>query len=936
MLLWLMSATEVLNAQRYTVEEIGLEEGMPSSRVNDLLEDSRGFFWIGTEGAGLVRYDGFEFRKIDPGFAALQPIVTALSEDRNGYLWFAMENVIIRYDGQRFTPHYLPGEADRVIAIRFNDDNQILVATRRSLYTDGTVDTLRRIAHPVVSRIQDVHWYEDNYWVAANDGLYRGIELMRSGGHYGMDIYRNILVVQSADGLWSTSDSLSLQGTGRYVAARNKSLALLQRDSLIIYDQLGNARLGLENGLPEQDYKGCYTDRSGVVWLFSNSGLVKIPGTAYRLYDKLGGEVFSVFKHNDKLLSGTGKGPVSISQDTEELSIPEAFPFGVVLAMSYHDGYYWLGTESGLIRYDGNKYLPVSLEPGVGGDFVFALYSDGESLWIGAGMGIYRYANGRIFRARNQPGRRVASVYAISEGLDSSLWFATYTQGLFRYYEDEWRNIRSLGDLPLDSLRFTSFCAVGKNELYLGTLTEGVFHVSQEGFQQITAEQLGYAEVRAMDYGEQGTLWLSTNKGIYAIQKSAGNFAIRHLRPSQALMEEGATAQALMVKDKEILAGTENGMLRVDLTALEEPGPEPLLAITEIELFYGQIEGLQSYADGAAAFTGVPEDLSLPHDLNFISFTLAGLTGYEPQNLQYRYRIDENREWTLAGSRREAVFSNLTPGSYVFEAQVARPGESWSDSLRYRFKIKPPLWQQWWFILISVLVIGGLSYWYVRQRIKRINQRLRMENNLMEMERKALRLQMNPHFIFNALDSISSFIFRKDVEQAVRYLNNFAKLMRLTLESSMEHLHPVESEVSILKNYLELEKLRFQGKLDYEISVSDDIDFDVGIPPMLIQPHVENAILHGIKPKEEGGKVGIRFYLEGEMLICEVEDDGIGRKRSREMQKRRDHRSMATEINRHRLELLRKSLGGKVDIRIIDKENPSGTLVRISLPAEQY
>ena len=133
-----------------------------------------------------------------------------------------------------------------------------------------------------------------------------------------------------------------------------------------------------------------------------------------------------------------------------------------------------------------------------------------------------------------------------------------------------------------------------------------------------------------------------------------------------------------------------------------------------------------------------------------------------------------------------------------------------------------------------------------------------------------------------------------------------------------------------------MEKLRFQGKLDYEIDVSDEIDYDVGIPPMLIQPHVENAILHGIKPKEGSGKVSIRFYLEDELLVCEVEDDGIGRTRSREIEKRRDHRSMATEINRDRLQLLKRSLGDKVGIKIIDKPMDSGTLVRISLPAEQY
>ena len=299
-----------------------------------------------------------------------------------------------------------------------------------------------------------------------------------------------------------------------------------------------------------------------------------------------------------------------------------------------------------------------------------------------------------------------------------------------------------------------------------------------------------------------------------------------------------------------------------------------------------------------------------------------------------------NGPWLVDGEGRQC-FLTFLQASYEFQAQVTRPGEAWGEDDAPVYSIQnhaSHLARDGGLYCLALLLIGGIVILvYPTDRLERINQRLAPgEYSLMDMERKALRLQMNPHFIFNALDSISSFIFKNDVEQAVRYLNNFAKLMRLTLESSMEHLHPVESEVSILKNYLELEKLRFQGKLEYEIEVSDEIDFDVGIPPMLIQPHVENAILHGIKPKEDKGKVSIRFNLEGDSLICEVEDDGIGRARSRDMQKRQDHRSMATQINRDRLELLKKSLGGEVEIQIIDKKEPTGTLVRISLPAEQY
>ena len=928
-----MSLFHTSLAQRYTIEHIGLEEGMPSVRVNDILEDSRGFVWIASEGAGLVRFDAHDFEQVDPGIPTLQPIVTALAEDSVGRLWFAMENELISYDGLSFKRHFLPSAEGRVIAIVFDDSQNLVVATRRAIYKLAGGDTLKRFQTPAGIRINAVAWYEQDLWIASDKGLFNGENRIMDGVWNSLVVHDGAIKAQSGEQYWSDDGTRSNIFRGEHLAARNLVVAALRNDSLFLSKGGGTEAIGVGNGLVQDDYKGLYIDRSDVVWLYSNSGLYKIAGTAYKLYEDLG-EVFSVYRHGDEIVAGTGRGLARVNR--QGLELPQQFPFGVILAIAYHDGYYWLGTESGLVRFDGENYRLVPLQV-TGGDFVFALHSDGENLWIGAGIGVLRYRNGRIQEIDIDGEEIFTPVYAISEAEDGSLWFATYTQGIIKFSEGRWEVIRTMGGLSMDSLRFGSISAVSSDEVFLGTLSEGIFHVTTSGYRQITSEELEYAEVRAISRTKSGTIWTSTNKGIYKVIPLSDAYYVEHLQPTQVLMEKGGISQALYVDNDYLLAGTENGLLSVDLKDISQKRASPKLAITDIELFYGQIGGIEDYADGTYAFTQLPIELSLPHDLNFLSFKLSGLTGYQPGNLIYRYRIERGGEWTLAGRRREAVFSDLSPGSYQFQAQVTRLGEPWSDEvLEYSFRIKPPVWQQWWFILISILITGGLAYWYVHNRIKRINQRLRLENSLMDMERKALRLQMNPHFIFNALDSISSFIFKNDVEQAVRYLNNFAKLMRLTLESSMEHLHPVESEVSILKNYLELEKLRFQGKLEYQIDVSDEIDFDVGIPPMLIQPHVENAILHGIKPKDEPGTVNIRFFLEDELLICEVEDDGIGRERSREIQKRQDHRSMATQINHHRLELLKKSLGGQVEILITDKKEPTGTLVRISLPAEQY
>ncbi len=817
----------IIEAQQFDFQKIGLEQGIPSARVNDFLEDSRGFFWLATEGAGLVRYDGFEFQTIPFEDENLQPIVIKLEEDSEGNIWLLSGDFLLKYDGTKFITKKSP------------------------------------------------------------------IEFIEKEGEFRL------------------KDDTIIKGNSHQISS--------------------------QNGLPREDWNGIYQDRAGVIWLYSNNGLTKLETTAIQFFGEtsdLDTEINTISPTENGFVAGTNRGLAISNNGKTKKEMGADFPFGVVLAAEKFAGFQWFGTEKGLIRFNGNSFKTIPLAST--GDFIFSLKKSENALWIGTGGGIWKYQNGRAENVSENENLPLATVYQISEAADGSLWFGTYVNGFFRKDENDFRNLKNLGEMRLDSLRFNAFAAVSKSEIWASSLSEGLFLISEKGAENIAPARLGFAEIRSLAMDENGNLWAGTNQNLLKIKKTKNNFLIETVFELGKFAENGAAPNAISIEDNELYLGTSNGVLHINLNEYLKPKPEPKLAITNAELFFGESEEkLSDFSEEKMAFSRIPQNLKLPHDQNFLSFTLSGLTGFRPEKLEYRYKIkDSDADWTYAGNRREAVFSNLKSGSYNFQAQVSRPDGEWVSTVSYPFEIRFPLWQRWWFIALFALFIIGVTFWIVRDRVNRANQRLRLENSLMEMERKALRLQMNPHFIFNALDSISSFIFKNDPKQAVRYLNNFAKLMRGTLESSMEHLHPVETEVSILRNYLELEKLRFQGKFDFQIVVDEEIDYDVGIPPMLIQPHVENAILHGLKPKKTGGELSIRFTLAGDFLICEIEDNGIGRKASKALPKRQDHRSMATQINRDRLRLLRLSMNEHIDIQIIDKENPTGTKVVLKLPAE--
>jgi len=245
---------------------------------------------------------------------------------------------------------------------------------------------------------------------------------------------------------------------------------------------------------------------------------------------------------------------------------------------------------------------------------------------------------------------------------------------------------------------------------------------------------------------------------------------------------------------------------------------------------------------------------------------------------------------------------------------------------------------QLFFAVLLALLLSGIGFLiYNRTQLKKT---LTLQKELAEYEQKALHLQMNPHFVFNCLGSISSFIVQNGTDTAVKYLAKFSKLMRLTLEYSKESLIPIYKEIEGLQNYLELEQLRFNQKFDFSISKASDIEDDTALPPLLLQPFVENAIIHGLIPKKEKGLIAIKFSIKNENLVCTIEDNGIGFHKSQEIKESlvSVHKSMALDITKKRLEMMEVSTSQKANVEIEENKNNQGeilgTKVVLNLPLQ--
>jgi tetratricopeptide (TPR) repeat protein len=216
---------------------------------------------------------------------------------------------------------------------------------------------------------------------------------------------------------------------------------------------------------------------------------------------------------------------------------------------------------------------------------------------------------------------------------------------------------------------------------------------------------------------------------------------------------------------------------------------------------------------------------------------------------------------------------------------------------------------------------------------------LRSQRKIAELTQENLRSQMNPHFIFNILNSIHTFILNNDTKSSSNYLMKFSHLLRLTLDNSINKLAPINDELKALKLYLELEAMRFENKLEYEIIVDEEIDpLMFKIPTLLLQPYVENSIVHGLQNKEGKGKIEIRLDYQKHGIHCSITDNGIGRKRSEELQheKGTKHKSHGSKIAETRLRLLNKIYGRKIGVSysdILDENSKCmGTKVEFNLP----
>lgn len=573
-------------------------------------------------------------------------------------------------------------------------------------------------------------------------------------------------------------------------------------------------------------------------------------------------------------------------------------------------GSHWLATNRGLLYYDPQNHKTIvfdSLQPlrhRIPSQWVYEIFEDAKDrIWIGTisdGVYCYQPQKDSLINIRLQPNLLNEKCIAIREDHEGNILYALENTGLV------------LLEHPLTPQQRTTLL---NSSNVLPTDNIGKIHIDRKG-----------------------RIWLNTEEGLLQFDVHTRKYIA--FRREDGLWDESIISRPYEDSTGLMYVGFKHGFQTFHPDSLLQHTREPV----HIRMNSITVDGKQQLPPPA-----FQSSITIEPELNNISFTFAAISPSMAQHFQYAYRLEGfDKDWHLPGRTGLGQYNYLPPGHYRLHIKAAAINGPWeSDTFSIPFIVLPAWYQATWFRLLVAALLAGLVYALFRYRLKTVRQEARFKENyhkrIKELEIRSLRAQMNPHFIFNSLSSINRYIVKSDHKMASNYLTRFSRLIRQILDNSAADSISLETELETLELYIEMEKLRFDQAFTYEIIIDEQIHpADTYIPPMLLQPYVENAIWHGLLHRDDGkGKLTITLrYNSAALLEARIEDNGIGRQKAMEMKSREAIRtkSYGMQLSLDRLQLLNQQPSGHSPVVIDDLTNAtgeaSGTRVILYIPIQ--
>ena len=686
-----------------------------------------------------------------------------------------------------------------------------------------------------------------------------------------------------------------------------------------------------------------FEDRNGWIWVGSSAGLHYFDGYDWRKYTlqmPIELSINGITQHDDGTmwLSTEKNGLVHLNLTTEEV---------IVFAPADHSGTPAHNIATAKLRWFESNVLAILTRAG------FCLFDVNNSVYTACHIpypdhlsddqsysGIQSYSGNHVRDLARDPDDPdlvwlVTALDVIGMDLSSGKIHET------GYQFDNPGIDRAISPICMTRVDST---------LFIGTWGAGIarFHLKSHQWSNAT-----YEEYASSDLGLYNVVQELLTHGsflYYAGIREVGRYSLQHTnsnlspfyfnfvidQPRNDIMY----TELIVDHNGHLWTSSIAGVYRTEIAA-SSSDQKPVLALTQIKSDEGNLNHWHGMNDVVA--------IECQHN-GSVELHFAVINPVYPENIRYYYRLSGvDSDWVDAGQSRVARYQQLRGGDYTFQVRAVTSGGSEQRRVLGNISVSTPIYLQplpWLAVLALVLLV--LFYLY-RQKLQRVRLEERLKSEfafkMTKMEMESLRSQMNPHFIFNSLNSIKNYVVNKGPDEAADYLTKFAQLIRVILENSKSDILTLEEELNALILYIEIENLRFKQKFTYTIDVDPEIDLtNQKIPPMLIQPHIENAIWHGLMHLKQPGKLTVRFLQEGKGVLCIIEDNGIGRKLAGELKSQRGHhkKSLGIKITDDRISMINQIYGTNVRTIIEDlvtrDGTPSGTRVKLFIDQinEQY
>ncbi len=970
--------------QQYSFINYSVEDGLAQTQVFDLESDSDGYIWVGTAG-GVSRFDGESFVNFSTENGLIDNTVKKIVVYGEN-VWIASQYGVTSVMNKKVISWDLISIAKGrgISSITFDKRNNLWLAIKgKGVYKIPVVENQlnldeivnysldeKNLVKTLYCDNQGIVWaggtnilgfFEDDIWNSDSTQNYNysitGFNQAKEGeiiystqkkGLYAIDNHKIEQIPNSEN--FGTINHIYLDTQGRLWISTNSGAFLLEEDEV--------KHFTIKNGLINNRVKDIVEDREGNVWLGTDGGgIMRFTSDELVSFSKLDGlssdYVLSISEgfQNNIYFSTYGGGINKFNGNQVEI-INEKDGIGdntIWTSMVYIDSSFWFGTANGLSVLKDNKLTTFKNVDWLPSNKILFLKKDAlNTIWIGTSKGLTKVGKGEVYQVfkykENFPAKNVRT---IENSLSNTIWVGT-SSGIFEVVNDSIKEVQLNSELQ-NKIVYT-LKKVTKDLMLIGT-GNGLYAYYKNKLRRIELhESFSANNINFIGLENENYVWVGTNYGIFELHVkdllNEDNNAIHHYSTTNGLPSIETNLNAFYRDSQGYLwMGTSKGVVRYKRKHEVRKKVLPTIKIDKVQLFLKDTDW-RKYAKTINESTNLPVNLSVGYKKNYFTFFYKGISIKQNRELKYSVILEGfDSEWSPMFSQSSITYTNLPYGNFTFKVKATNDGHNWSVPATFSFIIKKPFFFTWWFFtllfFIALLIIFAIWKWQQRvSKRKALTQKLYYKSKLLALEQQTLNASMNRHFIFNSLNSIQYYINTKDRISANKYLTNFAKLIRKNLDSSVSgnNLVSLSDELERLELYLSLENMRFQSKFSYEINVSPNIDSEsIQVPPMFLQPYVENSIWHGILPLKRKGRIQVNLSMkENKDIFIVIEDNGLGIDKSLENKNKDGHASKGMLITTGRLDILKKTtnqeftIKGPYQIENEDKEI-LGTRVEITI-----